>query len=69
MHLSTEWEDEKSKKYYDKYVPMLIIRDDHVDYHFNDKFVPLYHVGYFINDDRWKLMAKYIYCTFYIFRG
>ena len=40
---------------YDKYVPMLAIKDGHVDNHFSDKFVPLCHVAYFINDDRRKL--------------
>ena len=34
---------------YDKYVPMLAIRDCHVDNHFSDTFVPLYHVDYFVN--------------------
>ena len=66
-YLSVVWEDEKSKKYYDKYVPMLIIRDSHVDNHFSDKFVPLCHVGYFINGDRRKLTVGYICCTFYTF--
>ena len=53
----------KSKKYiyilYDKYVPMTI-RDDHVHNYFNDKFVPLCYVGYFINGDGWKLTDEYI---------
>jgi len=38
---------------------MLSIRDGHVDNHFNDKFVSLCHVGYFINGDRWKLTVEY----------
>ena len=53
---------------YDKYVPMLTIRDDYVDNHFSDKFVPIYHVDYFINGDGWKLTVGYIYGTFYPFR-
>jgi len=40
------------KKYYDKYALMLAI---HVDNHLSDKFVPMCHVGYFINGDRQKL--------------
>ena len=36
---------------YDKYVPMLTIRNDHINNHFSDKFIPLYHISYFINDD------------------
>ena len=62
-----EWEDEVRKILYDKYTPMLIIRDDHVDNHFSDKFVALCHVDYFINDDQRKLTTRYIDCTFYIF--
>ena len=46
---------------------MLTIRDGHVDNHFNDKFVPLCRVGYFINGDRRKLTARYICHTFYTF--
>jgi len=53
------------KKYYDKYVPMLTI---HVGKHFNDKFIFLYHVGDFINSDKWKLMTEYICRTFYTFK-
>ena len=49
MYLSAEWENEKSKKYYDKYVSILTI---HVDNHLSDKFVSPYHVGYFINGDK-----------------
>ena len=30
---------------------MLTIRDGHVDNHFNDKFVLLCHVNYFINEE------------------
>ena len=52
---------------YDKYAPMLAIRDDHVVNHFSDKFVLLCHVGYFINGDRRKLIVEYIYRTFYTF--
>jgi len=43
---------------------MLTIRDDHIDNYFSDKFVHLYHVDYFINGDRQKLMTGYIYYTF-----
>ena len=43
---------------------MLTTRDDHVDDHFSDKFVPMCHVDYFINSDGWKLMARYICCIF-----
>ena len=39
---------------------MLTIRDDHVGNYFNNKFIPLYHVGYFINGDRRKLIAEYV---------
>ena len=63
--MSAEWEDEKSKNLYDKYAPMLAIRDDHIDNHLSDKFVLLCHVGYFINDDGWKLTVGYICRTFY----
>jgi len=52
------------KLLYDKYAPMLTIRDDHVDNHFNGKFV---HIGYFINDERHTLVVRCIYCTFYTF--
>ena len=52
---------------YDKYVPMLTIRDGHVDNHFSDKFVFLYHVDYFINSDGGKLTVRYICYTFYTF--
>ena len=55
------------KKLYEKYVPMLVIRDDHVDNHLSEKFVSLCHVGYFINDDGWKLTTEYICHTFYTF--
>jgi len=64
MYLSTELEDKKPKKYYDKYVYMLTI---YVDNHFNDKFVLLCHVSYFINGQ--KLMTRHICCTFYTFRN
>ena len=55
---------------------MLAIRDDQVDNHFNDKFVPLCHVSYLINGDEWKLIVKYIAlfillrikCYIFIFR-
>jgi len=30
---------------------MLLIRDNHVDNHFSDKFVSMCHVNYFINSD------------------
>ena len=46
----------------------MTIRDDHIDNHFDDKFVPLCHVDYFINfikDDRQKLTVGYIYRIFY----
>ena len=33
---------------------MLTIKDDHVDNHFSDKFIPPCHVGYFINGDGQK---------------
>ena len=64
-HLLVEWKDEKSKKYYDKYIPMLAI---YIHNHSSDKFVPPYHIGYFINGGRQKLMAGYIYDTYYIFK-
>jgi len=42
----------KSQKIlYDKYAPMLTIRNDHVDHHLSDKSFPPYHVDYFINYD------------------
>ena len=60
----------KSQKIlYDKYAPMLKIRDDHVDNHFNEKFVPLCHVDYFINGDEWKLTTEYISRIFYTFKN
>ena len=40
----------------------------HVDHHFNDKFIPPYHVGHFINGDGHKLTTRYICRTFYTFR-
>ena len=46
---------------------MLVIRYDHVDNHFNNKFVSLCHVGYFINGDGRMLKVGYICCTFYTF--
>ena len=46
---------------------MLTIRDDHVGNHFNDKFIPLCHVGYFINGYERKLTVGYICFTFYTF--
>jgi len=54
---------------YDKYTPILTIRDCHVSNHFNDKFkfIHLYHVGYFINGDGGELTAGYICRTFYTF--
>ena len=52
---------------YDKYVNILTSKDDHVDNHFSEKFVPLYHVGYFTNGDGLKLIAGYICRTFYTF--
>ena len=55
----------ESKKYYDKYALMLTI---HVDNYFIDKFVPPCLIDYFINSDRRKLTARYIYHTFYTFR-
>jgi len=57
----------KVKKYYDKYISMLTIRDDYVDNYFSDKFVLLCHIGYFTNGDRRKLTVGYIYHTFYTF--
>ena len=51
----------------DKYVPMLAIRDGHVDNHFSEKFIHLCHVGYFINEDERKLTVEYICRTFYTF--
>jgi len=56
FHLSGTFVTEVSKRkvkkiLYDKYVSMLAIRDDHVGHHFNDKFVSLSHVDYFINGD------------------
>ena len=30
---------------------MLVIRDDYIDNHFNDKSIPLCHANYFINGD------------------
>lgn len=35
--------------------------------YFNDKFIYLCHVGYFIDTDELKLTAEYIYHTFFIF--
>ena len=46
---------------------MLVIRDDHIDNYFSDKFVYLCHVNYFINGDGQKLMTEYICYTFYMF--
>jgi len=46
---------------------MLTIRNSHVDNYVSDKFVPLYHIGYFINDMERKLMVEYIYYIFYTF--
>ena len=40
---------------------------DYIDNHFNNKFVPLCHVGYFINSDGWKLTVRYICRIFYTF--
>ena len=50
---------------FDKCTLMLTIRDGHDDNHLSNKFVTLYHVSYFINDDGWKLMIRYICRTFY----
>ena len=47
---------------------MLTIRDGYVDNNFSDKFITLYHIDYFINDDERKLMAEYICRTFYTFK-
>ena len=58
-----------NKILYDKYTPMLIIRDNQVDNHFSDKFVPLGHINYFINGDGRKLTNGYICCTFYTSRS
>ena len=59
-------ERQKVKKIvYDKYVFMLEIRDGYVSNYFNDKFVSLYNVDYFINNDGRKLSVGYIYYTFY----
>jgi len=48
---------------------MLTIRNDHVDNHLNDKFIHLYRIDYFINNNKQKLIMRYIYRTFYIFRN
>ena len=49
---------------------MLIIRDDQIDHHhFSDKFISLYHINYFINDDKRKLTAEYICYIFYTFEN
>ena len=56
-----------NKILHDKYVSMLTIKDDHVDNHFSDKFVPMCHVSYFINSNRRKLSTEYICHTFYTF--
>ena len=58
---------EVKKILYDKYVPMVTIKDDHVDNHYTDKFVHLCHVDYFINGDGQKITTGYIYHTFYTF--
>ena len=34
-----------------KYISMPAIRDDYVDNHFTNKFIPLCHIDYFINGD------------------
>ena len=47
---------------------MLTIRNDHIDNHFSDKFVSLWHLDYFINGDGQKLTAEYICRTFYTLR-
>ena len=52
---------------YDKYAPMLTIRDDHIDNYFSNKFAPLCHVDYFINSDGRKLTVRCICHTFYAF--
>jgi len=63
---------------YDKYVPILTIRDDYVDNHFSDKFVSICHVDYFINGDGRKLTVGYLWhflpfqglnFVFFIFQG
>ena len=46
---------------------MLAIRNDHIDNHFSDKFVPLCHVNYFINDDRCKLTVGCIFIVLFTF--
>ena len=46
----------------------MAIKDDHIENHFSDKFVPLCYVGYFINGDGRKLKSGYICHTFYTFR-
>ena len=46
------------KNIYKKYVPILTIRNDYVHNDFNDKLIPLYHVGYFINEQ--NLIVRYI---------
>ena len=64
----SEVERRKVKKILcDKYALMLAIRDDHLDNHFTNKFVPLCHVHYFINSDGQKLTVRYICRTFYTF--
>jgi len=47
---------------------MLAIRDDHNNNYFNDKFVHLCHINYFINGDGRKLTTEYICDTFYTLR-
>ena len=46
---------------------MLVIRDDHVDNHFSDKFVPICHVGYFFNGNR-QVNSRIYLLHFFHFR-
>lgn len=39
---------------------MLTIKYDHIDNLFSDKFVHLYHINNFFNNDRQKLTVEYI---------
>ena len=42
IHITERVQRQKIKKIlYEKYIPMLTIRDDQIDNHFNDKFAPL----------------------------
>lgn len=59
---------QKGKKIlYNKSIPMLAIKDGHVDNQFCHKFIHLFHTGYFINGDRRKLMIRKFCCIVYTF--